>query len=63
MRLWWGVLGAIYEARGVVEREPVFDDDVWAQTRQEIYTDMRIFFSRRRQASVREWRDFSRVTD
>ena len=62
VRLWWGVLGAIYEARGVVEREPVFDD-VWARTRQEIYTDMRIFFSRRRQASVREWRDFLRVTD
>ena len=62
VRLWWGVLGAIYEARGVVEREQVFDD-VWARTRQEIYTDMRIFFSRRRQASIREWRDFSRVTD
>ena len=62
VRLWWGMLGAIYEARGVVEREQVFDD-VWAQTRQEMYTDMRIFFSRRRQASVREWRDFSRVAD
>lgn len=62
VRLWWGVLGAIYEARGVVERERVFDD-VWAQTRQEVYTDVRIFFSRRRQESVREWRDFSRVTD
>ena len=46
----------------MVERERVFDD-VWAQTRQELYTDVRIFFSRRRQESVREWRDFSRVTD
>ena len=62
VRLWWGVLGAIYEARGVVEREQVFDD-VWAQTRQEVYTDMRIFFSRRRQASIREWSDFSRVAE
>ena len=62
VRLWWGVLGAIHEARGVVEREQVFDG-VWAQTRQELYTDVRIFFSRRRQESVREWRDFSRVTD
>ena len=39
VRLWWGVLGVIYEARGMVERERVFDD-VWAQTRQEIYTDV-----------------------
>lgn len=57
VRLWWGLLGTIHEVYGVVDREPVLNE-LWAKTRQEVYADVRVFFSRSRRIQIGQWRDF-----
>ena len=67
VRLWWGVLGSIQQARGSLDRGPVLDaagvrpdaaGDVWARIQFEIYSDVRVVFKRTRRAEFRRWRDF-----
>ncbi len=56
VRLWWGALGTIVEARGSLDRAPV-SDDIWVQIQYETYTDVRVLFRRTRRAELRQWRD------
>ena len=57
VRLWWGLVGTIHHFRGSLDRGPVLDG-VWASLQDENYGDIRFFFSRSRQASMRRWRDY-----
>jgi hypothetical protein len=57
VRLWWGLVGTIHYFRGSVDRGPVLDG-IWASLQNENYGDFRFFFSRSRQASVRNWRAY-----
>ena len=60
VRLWWGALGTIAEARGSLDRTPV-SDDIWVQIQYETYTDVRVLFRRTRRAELRQWRDHQLV--
>jgi len=57
VRLWWGLVGTIHQFRGSMDRGPVLDG-IWANLQEENYGDIRFFFSRSRQASLRRWRDY-----
>lgn len=57
VRLWWGMLGSIQQARGSLDRGPVLGD-VWARIQFESYSDVRVIFRRTRRAEFRQWRDF-----
>ena len=57
VRLWWGLVGTIHHFRGSLDRGPVLDG-IWANLQEENYGDIRFFFSRSRQASVRRWRAY-----
>jgi hypothetical protein len=57
VRLWWGMLGSIQQARGSLDRSPVLGD-IWARIQFESYSDVRVLFSRTRRAEFRQWRDF-----
>ena len=54
VRLWWGILGTIMQARGSLDRGPVLGD-VWGYLQLETYTDVRILLNRRRRADIRRW--------
>lgn len=56
VRLWWGLLGHIQQARGSLDRGPVVGD-LWGYLQLETYSDVRVVFSRRRRADLRRWRD------
>lgn len=58
VRLWWGLVGTIHRFRGSLDRGPVLDG-LWANLQSESYSDVRVFFSRSRQASVQRWRDYA----
>ena len=60
VRLWWGMLGSIQQARGSLDRGPVLGD-IWARIQFESYSDVRVIFSRTRRAEFRQWRDFEFV--
>lgn len=62
VRLWWGVLGTISQARGSLDRGPVLGA-IWAQLQFETYTDIRAFLSRTRRAELRKWRDFGLIEE
>ena len=57
VRLWWGMLGSIQQARGSLDRGPVLGD-VWARIQFESYSDVRVVFRRTRRSEFRQWRDF-----
>ena len=57
VRLWWGLVGTIHHFRGSMDRGPVLDG-IWASLQDENYGDIRFFFSRSRQASMRRWRAY-----
>ena len=64
VRLWWGVLGSILQARGSLDRRPILtapNHQVWARVQFETYTDTRTLFKRTRRAEFRQWRDFDWV--
>ncbi len=72
VRLWWGMLGSIQQARGSLDRGPVLGaasehqnggGDVWARIQFESYSDVRVLFRRTRRAEFRQWRDFEFVND
>ena len=60
VRLWWGMLGSIQQARGSLDRGPVLGD-IWARIQFESYSDVRVVFRRTRRAEFRQWRDFELV--
>ena len=62
VRLWWGLVGTIHRFRGSLDRGPVLDGR-WANLQSESYSDVRVFFSRSRQASVQRWRDYAWIGD
>lgn len=62
VRLWWGLVGTIHRFRGSLDRGPVLDGR-WANLQSESYSDVRVFFSRSRQASVQRWRDYAWIND
>ena len=57
VRLWWGVLGTIAQARGSLDRGLVLNG-MWARIQFETYTDVRVLFKSTRRAELRQWRDF-----
>ena len=57
VRLWWGALGTIAEARGSLDRAPVLGD-IWGRIQYETYTDVRVLFRRTRRAELRQWRAY-----
>lgn len=62
VRLWWGALGTIAEARGSLDRAMVLDD-IWGQIQYERYTDVRVLFRRTRVAALWQWRRFELVEE
>ena len=58
VRLWWGLVGTIHHVRGSFDRGPVLDGS-WGILQNEVYTDIRVLFSRSRQASIQRWRDYA----
>lgn len=62
VRLWWGMLGSIQQARGSLDRGPVLGD-IWARIQFESYSDVRVVFRRTRRAEFRQWRDFELLND
>ena len=58
VRLWWGLVGTIHHVRGSFDRGPVLDG-LWGVLQNEAYTDIRVLFSRSRQASIQHWRDYA----
>ena len=62
VRLWWGLVGTIHRFRGSLDRGPVLDGR-WANLQSESYSDIRVFFSRSRQASLQRWRDYAWIDD
>ncbi len=54
VRLWWGILGNIMQARGSLDRGPVLGD-LWGYLQLETYSDVRVLLSRRRRADIRRW--------
>ena len=62
VRLWWGILGMINQARGSIDRRPILgDNDLWARIQYETYVDSRVLFSRSRRREFRTWHDFEAV--
>ena len=57
VRLWWGALGTIAQARGSLDRAPVLGD-IWGRIQSENYTDVRVLFRRTRRAELRQWRAY-----
>lgn len=60
VRLWWGMLGSIQQARGSLDRGPVLGG-IWARIQFESYSDVRVVFRRTRRAEFRQWRDFELI--
>ena len=58
VRLWWGLVGTIHHVRGSFDRGPVLDGS-WGILQNEVYTDIRVLFSRSRQASIQRWRNYA----
>lgn len=58
VRLWWGLVGTIHHVRGSFDRGPVLDGH-WGVLQNEVYIDIRVVFSRSRQASIQRWRDYA----
>ena len=58
VRLWWGLVGTIHRVRGSFDRGPVLDG-LWGVLQNEVYIDIRVLFSRSRQASIQRWRDYA----
>lgn len=60
VRLWWGIIGSISEARGLIERRPV-DDGVWLPQSARIYLNGRILFKSLHREITNAWSDFQPV--
>ena len=54
VRLWWGVLGSVSDARGTFERAPI-GDDVWLPMEADVYFHVRVLFRTTRRAETTLW--------
>ena len=54
VRLWWGILGTISDATGRLDRQPVAED-IWMNTRLDIYFHVRVLFRTTRRDQTRQW--------
>ncbi len=60
VRMWWGLLGTISDARGSFDRYPV-EEEIWAPLQLETFVDARVLFSAKRRAELSQWKDFEPV--
>jgi hypothetical protein len=60
MKLWWGLIGSIYELTGTVERKEI-EPGIWLTDRVQFYVNGRIFFSKFRKEVDMSWEDYSRI--
>ncbi len=60
VRLWWGILGAIWSAQGLVERRPV-SERTWLPRQFEMYLNGRILFSSLHRREEIHWTDIRPV--
>lgn len=60
MKLWWGLIGSIYELTGMVERKEI-EPGIWLTDRVQFYVNGRIFFSKFRKQVNMSWEDYSRI--
>ena len=60
VRLWWGILGSISNARGHYEREPIAEG-VWLATELDIYFRVRVLFRTTPRGETTEWTAFEPV--
>ena len=65
VRLWWGIIGSLSEARGMIERRPIdaTTDDAWFPSQAEIYLNGRVLFRSLHRSITNEWSDFQLVGD
>lgn len=61
VRLWWGLVGTITQARGSFDRHPVAEE-VWAPLQLETFIDARVLFRSSRRAEMNRWRDFEPIS-
>ena len=54
VRLWWGVLGSVSDARGAIERAPVAGD-VWLPIEADVYFHVRVLFRTTRREETTLW--------
>ena len=60
VRIGWGVIGKLSQARGSFDRYP-FDEDIWAPLQLETFFHSRVLFSSTRRAELDRWRGFALV--
>lgn len=57
VRLWWGVLGSVSDARGAIERAPVAGD-VWLPIEADVYFHVRVLFRTTRREETTLWEQY-----
>ena len=62
VRLWWGILGSVSEARGNFERTPV-GGDAWLASEVDMYFQLRVLFRTSRQRETTHWSQFEPLGD
>jgi hypothetical protein len=62
VKLWWGLIGSISDARGMVEREEVAGG-IWMPKRFQIYLNGRILFMSLHRRETIEWDEFEDLPD
>ncbi len=62
VRMWWGLLGTISDARGSFDRYPV-EEEIWAPLQLETFVAARVLFSATRRAELSRWKAFELVAD
>ena len=60
VRLWWGIMGSLSEARGSFDRRPLdaAHDETWVPRRAEICMNGRVLFASLHRSITNEWSDF-----
>ena len=62
VRLWWGILGSVSDAKGHIERQPI-GEDAWMPTELDIYFHVRVVFRTSRRGETTHWNAFEPVAD
>ena len=62
VRIGWGLIGTISQARGSFDRYPV-EDGAWAPLQLETFFHSRVLFSSTRRADLNRWQDFTSVEE
>jgi hypothetical protein len=59
VRIWWGIVGSISAANGLLERQPVSGDE-WMATELHTYVHTRIIFTSTRREETTKWSDYKK---